>query len=101
VVSLTTDGFITNIEDLENKLLNLPIKDITFFSKYSSLRLDLSNTITALEEKYRCKGTVRWTTICQLGIVNNIKATTGFQSNGGAIHKVFISFAWCFMREKL
>jgi hypothetical protein len=31
--SVTTDGFITDIEDLENKFLTLPRNEITLFKK--------------------------------------------------------------------
>ena len=63
VVSLTTDGFITNIEDLENKITQSTNKINHFFLKYRSLRFYLSNTITALDVNYKCKGIVRLTTI--------------------------------------
>jgi hypothetical protein len=41
IVSVTTDGFITDIEDLENKLLNLPQNDIILLNKYRTLRYEL------------------------------------------------------------
>lgn len=42
-MSVTTDGFITDIEDLENKLLKLPQKDILLLTKYRSLREQLTD----------------------------------------------------------
>ena len=82
IVSVTTDGFITNIEDLENRLLSLNIEDRPLFTKYRALRLDLSgeSDSNALEVKKEGKGIISWTTRGQLGIESKIKATTGFQS---------------------
>lgn len=56
VVSVTTYGFITNLEDLENKLIILAQDDIVLLNKYRSLRLDLSYKVKALELKYQGKG---------------------------------------------
>ena len=59
VVSATTDGFITNVKDLENKLLGLPSKETLLFRKYKSLieMLDKDGAI-ALELKNEGKGIV-------------------------------------------
>ena len=56
VVSVTTDGFITNIEDLENKLLSLPPEDTILLYKYRSLRLELSDDPNSLEITVKVKG---------------------------------------------
>ena len=84
VVSVTTDGFITDVKDLENKLLNLnsSVRSIPLFSKYREIRETLSGSSTALEVKHSGKGIITWTTRGQLGIESKIKATTGFQSFG-------------------
>jgi hypothetical protein len=64
VVSVTTDGFITNVNDLENKLLGLPKNDITLLTKYRSLRevltdfKDVKPTTEALEIKSKGKGVI-------------------------------------------
>jgi hypothetical protein len=58
VVSVTTDGFITDVKDLETKLLNLNSKEIPLFSKYREIRETLSGTSTALEIKHSGKGII-------------------------------------------
>jgi hypothetical protein len=57
---VTTDVFITNIEDLENRLLSLNIEDRPLFTKYRALRLDLSgeSDSNALEVKKEGKGII-------------------------------------------
>ena len=80
VVSVTTDGFITDIENLENKLLSLK-KDITFFNMYRKFRNELSDNPAALELKNDGIGIISWTTRGQFSLNANIKATTGFQAN--------------------
>lgn len=88
VVSVTTDGFITNIKDLEGKLLRLPKKDIVLLTKYRSLRetltdfKDIKPTKDALEIKSEGKGIISWTTRGQMGVESDIIATTGFQRGG-------------------
>ena len=57
VVSVTTDGFITDIADLESKLLKLlPAEDTILLQKYKQIRCDLSNNNEALETKSGGKG---------------------------------------------
>jgi hypothetical protein len=84
VVSVTTDGFITDLTDLETKLLNLPVKDTLLLRKYRSLRTDLTDgkIPEALEIKSQGKGVISWTTRGQLGIEGNMIAATGFQRGG-------------------
>jgi hypothetical protein len=43
IVSVTTDGFITNLENLEELLLTLPIEDTILLRKYRSLRVELTD----------------------------------------------------------
>jgi hypothetical protein len=59
-VSTTTDGFITNLLDLENKLLKLPFDEIPLFSLFRKLRIALagSATTTTLELKHKSKGII-------------------------------------------
>src|SRR5258705_12253398 len=82
VVSVTTDGFITDVKDLEEKLLKLKSGETPLFTKYMEIRATLSGNSTALEIKHSGKGIISWTTRGQLGIESKIKATTGFQSFG-------------------
>jgi len=61
VVSVTTDGFITNIPDLETKLMNLKEEEIPLLSLYRQLRSNLSedpNNHYALEVKHTSTGIV-------------------------------------------
>jgi hypothetical protein len=48
VVSVTTDGFVTDIDDLEAKIIKAEEKLISFFKE---LRYDLSENSQALEMK--------------------------------------------------
>lgn len=91
VVSVTTDGFITNITDLESKLLTLPENDTMLLRKYRTLRQDLTTfeedtsktpNPDALEIKSEGKGMISWTTRGQLGIEGKMVAATGFQRAG-------------------
>ena len=74
VVSVTTDGFITNIAELENK-----ISTNTLLTAYKNIRMDLSGDNTSLELKSCGKGIIAWSTRGQLGLGSKVIATTGFQ----------------------
>jgi hypothetical protein len=91
VVSVTTDGFITDLKDLEGRLLTLPESEIPLFLLYRELRYNLSSVKEALEVKSSGSGIISWTTRGQLGMGSKIKATTGFQSKGYE-HKELVSF---------
>ena len=80
VVSVTTDGFITDIHDLEGKIIGLRNEDSFLLSNFKMLREEISRDDTALEIKHDGKGVISWSTRGQLGIESNIKATTGFQN---------------------
>ena len=82
VVSVTTDGFITDLPNLESKLLSLKEKEIPLFLQYRKLRLELSGKAESLEIKHSGKGIISWTTRGQWGVESGIRATTGFQSSG-------------------
>jgi hypothetical protein len=81
VVSVTTDGFITSIEDLEQKFLayNLKEENETLLSKFRGLRQELSGHADALEMRKSGVGLIVWSTRGQFGKNSGIKATTGFQ----------------------
>ncbi|KAI1430456.1 hypothetical protein GGR50DRAFT_702051, partial [Xylaria sp. CBS 124048] len=97
VVSVTTDGFITDVEDLESKLLALSDPDsskiyssspnLLCLNIYKSMRGYLTD-IEGSEKDYRAlevkhvesKGLISWKTRGQLGFtVSGISAATGFQ----------------------
>ena len=82
VVSVTTDGFITDLDKLEQTLLMLPPNETYLLRKYRSIRTDLSGISEALEVKTCGTGILSWTTRGQMGIDSRIIATTGFQKGG-------------------
>ena len=85
IVSVTTDGFITNIEDLEAKLID---NSNSLMKEFKILRADLSGNDLGLELKNSGKGIISWTTRGQLGKESNIKASTGFQSNNYSLNEL-------------
>lgn len=90
VISVTTDGFITDIDNLESRLMGLE-KGNTMLKLYSFLRRDLTDGLncSSLELKKESLGIISWTTRGQLGLEKGLKATTGFQS-GSVLHKTMI-----------
>ena len=83
VVSCTTDGFVTDIEDLEKKILALGHKN-TFLEQYRAVRLKLSGDPSGLEVKTSVKGLLQWTTRGQLSLEDGgipITAMTGYQKS--------------------
>jgi len=74
VVSVTTDGFLTNIADLEEKLVSKYL-----YGEFKNIRMQLANENIGLELKNKGKGIIAWSTRGQLGIESKIIATTGFQ----------------------
>lgn len=78
VVSVTTDGFITNIENLWEKA------DGYFVGLYKAARLDLTGNSLLLEQKWVDeKGVLSWSTRGQLGLGSGLKAATGYQIREG------------------
>jgi hypothetical protein len=75
VVSVTTDGFITDLPELESKISNQYL-----FGEFKKIRLNLSGDDIGLEVKNSGTGIIAWTTRGQLGINSKIIATTGFQN---------------------
>lgn len=74
VVSVTTDGFLTNIDRLDEKLVSKYL-----YGEFKNIRMLLANENIGLELKNRGKGIIAWSTRGQLGIESKIIATTGFQ----------------------
>ena len=63
VVSVTTDGFITNISELDQK-----ISDKYLFGELKKIRQILANDDFGLEVKSQGKGFLEWSTRGQLGL---------------------------------
>lgn len=85
VVSVTTDGFICDVENLEDLLLNsdlLKESDTILLRVYRDIRSKIVSNPSALELKNMGAGIISWSTRGQLGIESRIKATTGFQVMG-------------------
>jgi hypothetical protein len=58
-VSVTTDGFITNIENLEDKIMSkINPKDFSLLKEFSRLREELSGNPEALELKRSGQGII-------------------------------------------
>lgn len=81
IVSVTTDGFITDIENLEEKILELPNDRLNLLNIYKKSRVNLSNISNALEIKKEGKSIFSWTTRGQFSLDSKIMAATGFQRN--------------------
>jgi hypothetical protein len=90
VVSVTTDGFITNVLELESK-----ISSGFLLTEYKQIRNDLSGDNTGLEVKSFGCGVMAWSTRGQIGYESKILATTGFQhrpySNKQKLYKILES----------
>jgi len=88
VVSATTDGFITDIGNLEEVILNKPENKFSFFKEnkfsifkeFKNMRKLLSDNDLGLELKHEGIGIISWTTRGQFGKDAGIKASTGFQT---------------------
>ena len=78
IISVTTDGFVSNVEDLEIKLKKL--KNIDLISIFKNLRFSINKNDSALEIKNVVSGIKSWTTRGIFTTNAKIKATTGFQS---------------------
>lgn len=88
IVSVTTDGFITDVEDLENKLLALKNDNLHCLYLYRDVRNLLTNFKDQLADNRAWEiknketlGLLSWKTRGQLGFTNGgISAATGFQT---------------------
>ncbi|KAG0121864.1 hypothetical protein HOY82DRAFT_544419, partial [Tuber indicum] len=81
ICSVTTDGFVCDIENLEDKI-NSSALPKTFLTKYRDVRESLSKDPAALEVKTSVVGLVQWSTRNQLSKTDKgipIAAMTGFQ----------------------
>lgn len=82
VVSVTTDGFLTNLEDLEEKVFKMPTSFLLKVCKKAraGLTVDSDNpNDKALEIKKEGIGIITWTTRGQFSLDGNLMAATGFQ----------------------
>ena len=81
-VSVTTDGYITNLKDLENEIITNPVcfGHCYLLESFRKIRTFLSGDETSLEIKNISTGIISWTTRGQLGVGSNLRATTGFQN---------------------
>lgn len=83
VVSTTTDGFITNIKDLENKLNNLTEKENYLFKLFSESGASLTRKPTVsleIKAETQAEGLISWTTRGQFSQDGRIRAATGIQT---------------------
>lgn len=85
MVSVTTDGFITDIDELEKRILDAPgisksSKEITLLNEYRKMREVLSGDPSGLEIKGEGCSLMSWTTRGQLSVDMKIKAITGLQT---------------------
>lgn len=81
IVSCTTDGFITDIENLEDKI---NATEGSLLREYQNIRVSLSGDKSALEVKTSVKGILQWTTRGQLSLGNEktpVSAATGYQKS--------------------
>ena len=94
VISVTTDGFITDIENLEEKLLTLDKENIVLLKYYRILRSLLSGDPSAYELKgIESEGILSWCTRGQVGNSDRgILAATGFQARGRRRSEIYSSF---------
>lgn len=80
VVSVTTDGFITNLNKLEEKILELTTEyEFTFFKEFKLIRKDLLNESDGLEMKGSDRGILSFCTRGQISTQGKIIAATGLQ----------------------
>lgn len=100
IVSVTTDGFITDIENLEFKITELyKSRDDSLLKEYKKIRYELSRDDSGLEIKKDGLGIETWTTRGQLGKESGIKATTGFQAKNYTLEELYNLFKETFKKE--
>lgn len=80
VASVTTDGFLTDISELESTIINNPKLTSTLLQEFKELRYLISGNNEGLELKHESIGLLSWCTRGQLGLTSNLRATTGFQN---------------------
>lgn len=87
IVSCTTDGFVTDIANLESKIVpdqngqekKCADKNTVMLRYFQNIRKVLSGDGTALELKHEGLGIISWSTRGQFSLQSGIAATTGFQ----------------------
>jgi len=88
-LSATTDGFVCNIDDLENVIMRNPKLDKSLLTEYRKLRRFLSNDFTALELKDESKKPgekfISYKTRGQISSGAGIIATTGYQKGSQSL----------------
>lgn len=101
VVSVTTDGFITDAPDLESCILNKankasenPSEALSLLKEYRKMREILSGDPMGLELKTQGKNIMSWTTRGQLSVDMRIKAITGLQTKDQSLAET-----WCLINE--
>ena len=100
VVSATTDGFITDLDDLENKILEKTGSSYTFLNEYRKIRSILSKNPISLELKNEGKGIISWSTRGQLSKEAGILACTGYQRNQYKIEELETQFIEAFNSQE-
>lgn len=78
IVSCTTDGFVTDLKDLEGLINNCDGNNV-LMKNFQEIRTLLSGNSTGLEIKHEGEGIISWSTRGQFSIKSGIAATTGFQ----------------------
>jgi len=79
ITSVTTDGFVSDVSNLEEKLLADKTLKTILLQEYRNARYWLSKDPSALELKTYGKGILTWTTRGQFSFDARIVATTGLQ----------------------
>lgn len=88
VVSVTTDGFISNIENLEDKFSKLKSVSKSLYKEYRKARDDKD----ILEVKNKGWGIMSWSTRGQLSVDSKILAATGFQRSNLTLEEIYEMF---------
>jgi len=95
-VSVTTDGFITDIKDLENKILKNALFKKSLFAEYRKVR----NNTDIIETKNEGLGIMSWSTRGQLSVNANILAATGFQRGNLSLQEIHNLFLETLLKDK-
>lgn len=89
VVSVTTDGFICDIDDFEKKFSELKSFSKSLYWEYRNAK---ESKDEILEIKNKGLGIMSWSTRGQLGVDSKIVATTGFQRSNYTLEEVYELF---------
>lgn len=80
VASVTTDGFLTDISDLESKIISNSNLVSNLLQEFKEIRFLISGNSEGIELKHESTGLLSWCTRGQLGLSSDLRATTGFQN---------------------